>query len=137
MIHNGGANGAGYVEFNVSSGGKTSQTYQALDAAAEAVVAGTEAYTLKLVATDLTGTETDKITFYVNDIAVYTYTNTLGWDLTEKILPAIGVRGSGASATFSDYTFKYAVKDVITTSEMKAEESGTGGSSDYSSSSAQ
>ena len=106
VVENGGENGAGYVEFNVSNGSKTSQAYQALAAAAEAVITGTEPYTLKIVATGLTGTAADTITFYVNDIAVYTYTNTLGWNLTVKVLPAIGVRGSGASATFTDYTFR-------------------------------
>ena len=96
----------GYVEFDVLSGNKTSQAYQALDTAAETVITGTEPYTLKLVAENLTGEATDTITFYVNDIAVYTYKNTLGWDLTAKVLPAIGVRGSGANATFTNYTCK-------------------------------
>ena len=106
VIENGGANGAGYVEFNVSNGGKKSQAYQALNAAAESVIKGNKAYTLKLVAKNLTGTSADTVTLYVNNIAVYTYTNTLGWDLTAKVLPAIGVRGGPASATFTDYTFK-------------------------------
>ena len=106
VVENGGENGAGYVEFNVSNGSKTSQAYQALDTAAEAVITGTEAYTLKIVATGLTGEATDTVTFYVNDIAVYTYTNTLGWDLTAKVLPAIGVRGGNASATFTNYTYR-------------------------------
>ena len=106
VVENGGDNGAGYVEFNVSTTAKMTQAYQALDAAAETVITGTEVYTLKLMAENLTGEATDTITFYVNDIAVYTYTNTLGWDLTAKVLPAIGVRGSGANATFTDYTFK-------------------------------
>ena len=111
VVENGGENGAGYVEFNVSNGSKTSQAYQALDEAAEAVVTGTEAYTLKLVATDLTGEATDRVTFYVNDIAVYTYTDASGWDLTEKVLPAIGVRGGNASATFTNYTYRVQYED--------------------------
>ena len=108
VVENGGANGAGYVEFDVNTdGNKKAQAYQTLAAEAETVITGNEAYTLKLVAENLTGAATDTITFYVNDIAVYTYTNTLGWDLTAKVLPAIGVRGGG-SATFTEYTFKVA-----------------------------
>ena len=101
----GSANGAGYVWYNTDYEQQT-QDYVALSTAAEAVVAGAEVYTLKIAAENLTGTSSDTITLYVNDIAVYTYTNTLGWDLTAKVLPAIGVRGGGASATFTDYTFK-------------------------------
>ena len=107
IVENGGANGAGYVEFNATTTAKVTQAYQTLAAEAEMVITGNEAYTLKLVAENLTGAATDTITFYVNDIAVYTYTNTLGWDLTAKVLPAIGVRGGG-SATFTEYTFKVA-----------------------------
>ena len=105
VVENGEANGVGYV-WIATDGVQQSQEYAALDASSEAVITGNEAYTLKLVAENLTGEATDTITFYVNDIAVYTYTNTLGWDLTAKVLPAIGVRGSGANATFTDYTFK-------------------------------
>lgn len=115
VVENGGVNGAGYVEFDVLSGNKTSQAYQILDAAAEAVITGDEAYTLTLAAANLTGTEADTVTLYVNDIAVYTYTNTLGWDLTAKVLPAIGVRNANASATFTDYTFKVMPKTEILT----------------------
>ena len=106
VVENGGANGAGYVEFDVNTNGnKKAQAYQTLDAAAEAVITSDEAYTLKIVAENLTGEATDTITFYVNEIPVYTYTNTLGFNLTAKVLPAIGVRGGGR-ATFTDYTFK-------------------------------
>ena len=106
MIENGEADGVGYV-WLAADGVQQTQEYTALDASSEAVIMGNEAYTLKLVAENLTGAATDTITFYVNDIAVYTYTNTLGWDLTAKVLPAIGVRGGG-SATFTEYTFKVA-----------------------------
>ena len=105
VVENGEADGVGYV-WLAADGVQQTQEYTALDASSEAVIMGNEAYTLKLVAKDLTGTSADTITLYVNNIAVYTYTNTLGWDLTARVLPAIGVRGSGASATFTDYTFK-------------------------------
>ena len=105
VTKNGAANGAGYVWYTTSYVQQT-QDYVALSEEAEAVVAGTDAYTLKIVATDLAGDATDTITFYVNDIAVYTYTNTLRWNLTVKVLPAIGVRGGPASATFTNYTFR-------------------------------
>ena len=105
VVENSNTNGAGYVWYNIKYEQQT-QDYVVLKEAAEEVVTGADPYTLKLVATDLTGTSADTITLYVNDIAVYTYTNTLGWDLTARVLPAIGVRGSGASATFTDYTFK-------------------------------
>ena len=109
VTKNGGANGAGYVWYNTGYVQQT-QDYVALSEEAEAVVAGTDAYTLKIVATNLTGATTDTVTLYVNNIAVYTYTDAFGWDLTEKILPAIGVRGSGANATFTNYTFKVQYK---------------------------
>ena len=111
VVENSNTNGAGYVWYNISYQ-QQSQDYVVLKEAAEEVVTGADPYTLKLVATDLTGTSADTITLYVNDIAVYTYTNTLGWDLTKKVLPAIGVRGSGASAIFTDYTFKVLPKTV-------------------------
>ena len=105
VAENGGENGAGYVWFT-TDGVQQTQEYTALDASAEAVITGTEPYTLKLMAENLTDEATDTVTLYVNDIAVYTYTNTLGWDLTASVLPTIGVCGSNASATFTDYTFK-------------------------------
>ena len=111
VVENSNTNGAGYVWYNIKYEQQT-QDYVVLKEAAEEVVTGADPYTLKLVATDLTGTSADTITLYVNDIAVYTYTNTLGWDLTKKVLPAIGVRGSGASAIFTDYTFKVLPKTV-------------------------
>ena len=114
VVENGEANGVGYV-WIATDGVQQSQEYAALDASSEAVITGNEAYTLKLVAENLTGEATDTITFYVNDIAVYTYTNTLGWDLTAKVLPIIGVRGDSASATFTDYTFKVIPKSETIT----------------------
>ena len=105
VVENGEANGVGYV-WLAADGVQQTQEYTALDASSEAVITGNEAYTLKLVAENLTGEATDTVTLYVNDVAVYTYTNTLGWDLTEKVLPIIGVGGESASATFTDYTFK-------------------------------
>ena len=113
VVNNGGDNGVGYVEFDVNTDGmKKDQAYQALDADAEAIITGDEAYTLKLVVTDINGAGTGTIEFYVNNTLVYsmknTFTNAEGnpWNLSTKVLPAIGVRNANASATFSEYTFK-------------------------------
>ena len=73
VVNNGGENGVGYVVFDVFTDGmKKDQAYQTLDADVEAIITDNEAYTLKLVAKDLTGTSADTVTLYVDNIAVYT-----------------------------------------------------------------
>ena len=113
VVNNGGANGVGYVVFDVFTDGmKKDQAYQTLDADAEAIIVGDEAYTLRLVVTDINDAGTGTFEFYVNDILVYTMDNTFTnaegnpWNLSTKVLAAIGVRGVNADATFSKYTFK-------------------------------
>ena len=113
VVNNGGANGVGYVVFDVFTDGmKKDQAYQTLDADAEAIIVGDEAYTLRLVVTDINDAGTGTFEFYVNDILVYTMNNTFTnaegnpWNLSTKVLAAIGVRGVNADATFSKYTFK-------------------------------
>ena len=113
VVNNGGANGVGYVVFDVFTDGmKKDQAYQTLDADAEAIIVGDEAYTLRLVVTDINDAGTGTFEFYVNDILVYTMDNTFTnaegnpWNLSTKVLAAIGVRGINADATFSKYTFK-------------------------------
>ena len=113
VVNNGGANGVGYVVFDVFTDGmKKDQAYQTLDADAEAIIVGDEAYTLRLVVTDINDAGTGTFEFYVNDILVYTMNNTFTnaegnpWNLSTKVLAAIGVRGINADATFSKYTFK-------------------------------
>ena len=113
VVNNGGENGVGYVVFDVFTDGmKKDQAYQTLDADAEAIIVGDEAYTLRLVVTDINDAGTGTFEFYVNDILVYTMDNTFTnaegnpWNLSTKVLAAIGVRGVNADATFSKYTFK-------------------------------
>ena len=113
VVNNGGANGVGYVVFDVFTDGmKKDQAYQTLDADAEAIIVGDEAYTLRLVVTDINDAGTGTFEFYVNDILVYTLDNTFTnaegnpWNLSTKVLAASGVRGVNADATFSKYTFK-------------------------------
>ena len=113
VVNNGGENGVGYVVFDVFTDGmKKDQAYQTLDADAEAIIVGDEAYTLRLVVTDINDAGTGTFEFYVNDILVYTMDNTFTnaegnpWNLSTKVLAAIGVRGINADATFSKYTFK-------------------------------
>ena len=113
VVNNGGANGVGYVVFDVFTDGmKKDQAYQTLDADAEAIIVGDEAYTLRLVVTDINDAGTGTFEFYVNDILVYTMNNTFTnaegnpWNLSTKVLAAIGVRGVNADATFSKYTLK-------------------------------
>lgn len=105
------SNQVGYAYLNVNTGAQDSFGYATLDAASKAAIESGE-YNLKLVATGINGAATGTIEFYVNNILVYTFenvsTNTNGTavNLFTKILPAIGVRGASATATFSDYTFR-------------------------------
>ena len=105
------SNQVGYAYLDVETGKQRSTGYATLDAASKAAIESGK-YNLKLVATGINGAETGTIEFYVNNILVYAFenvsTNTdeTSVNLYTKILPVIGVRGSNASATFSDYTFR-------------------------------